>query len=90
MSHHSSLIPLFPQIVFPRHRERRVVASSLQVRSRPPRSCFDTPVCYKCLSAQTIELARVVSPGTPQIVLGMCHHHGQRVFGLELHNCLSD
>jgi hypothetical protein len=45
---------------------------------------LNTPVCYRCLSAQPIELARVGSQGTPRIVLGVHHHRGQRDFELEL------
>jgi hypothetical protein len=78
ISHHSLPISLFPQIGFLRHCERRVMASSLQVHSRPPRSCFSTLVCYGCLSAQPIGLNHVRSSGTPWIVLSLRHHRGQR------------
>jgi hypothetical protein len=76
ISHHSLPISIFPQIEFPRYRERRAVASSLQVRSHPPRSHFNTLVCYGCLSAQPIRLDHVRSPGTPWTVLSLRHHRG--------------
>jgi hypothetical protein len=53
------------------------VASSLQVRSCLPCSRCNIPVCYRCLAAQSIELDYNRSPGTPQIVLNLRHHHGQ-------------